>query len=40
MAVHNHGSEEGEGLACNEALQPDGSLQGACLSGQEDKTEE
>lgn len=31
MTVHNHGSEEGEGLACAELRLPDGSLKGACL---------
>lgn len=29
--VHNHGPEDGPGLACNELRQPDGSLRGACL---------
>lgn len=29
--VHNHGPEDGPGLACNEALMPDGSRRGACL---------
>lgn len=29
-AVHNHGTEEGEGLACREVL-VDGELKGACL---------
>lgn len=32
MPVHNHGSEEGAGLACNESRLPDGSLLGACMS--------
>jgi hypothetical protein len=31
VTVHNHGSEEGAGLACNESRLPDGSLIGACL---------
>lgn len=31
MTVHNHGSEEGAGLACNESRLPDGSLIGACM---------
>jgi hypothetical protein len=31
MAVHNHGPEEGPGLACNESRLSDGSLRGACL---------
>lgn len=31
MVIHNHGSEEGEGLACNELRLPDGSLKGKCL---------
>lgn len=31
MAVHNHGAEEGAGLACNELRLPDGSLRGACI---------
>jgi hypothetical protein len=31
MTVHNHGPEEGVGLACNESRLPDGSLQGVCL---------
>lgn len=30
MTVHNHGPEEGAGLACNESRLPDGSLLGAC----------
>ena len=30
MAVHNHGTEEGEGLACREVL-VNGELKGACL---------
>jgi len=29
--IHNHGSEEGPGLACNELLLPDGSIRGACI---------
>lgn len=29
--IHNHGSEEGEGLACNELRLPDGSRRGKCL---------
>lgn len=32
MTVHNHGPEEGVGLACNESRLPDGSLRGACMS--------
>jgi hypothetical protein len=35
MAVHNHGAEEGAGLACNELRLPDGSLRGACLMDDE-----
>lgn len=31
MPVHNHGTEDGPGLACKETRQPDGSLRGACL---------
>ena len=34
MTIHNHGPEEGAGLACNELRLPDGSLKGACLGGQ------
>jgi len=30
MPVHNHGTEEGEGLACRE-LWVNGELKGACL---------
>ncbi|QFG08473.1 hypothetical protein I5H09_gp018 [Mycobacterium phage Yunkel11] len=30
MAVHNHGTEDGPGLACRERL-VDGKLRGACL---------
>ncbi|AXQ61294.1 hypothetical protein SEA_LIBERTYBELL_53 [Streptomyces phage LibertyBell] len=30
MMVHNHGTEEGPGLDCNEA-EIDGELKGACL---------
>lgn len=29
MTVHNHGSEEGPGLSCNETV-IDGKLKGAC----------
>jgi hypothetical protein len=29
--IHNHGSEEGAGLSCNELRLPDGSRKGACL---------
>lgn len=29
--MHNHGPEDGPGLACNEVRQPDGALKGACL---------
>lgn len=39
MTVHNHGSEEGEGLACNESKSEDGTLRGACMKD-EDSTEE
>jgi hypothetical protein len=35
MTVHNHGPEEGAGLACNESRLPDGSLQGVCLMPKE-----
>jgi len=31
MAVHNHGSEEGPGLSCNEVTLTDGSVKGVCL---------
>jgi hypothetical protein len=31
MTVHNHGSEEGEGLACPELRLPSGELKGRCL---------
>jgi hypothetical protein len=31
VTVHNHGSEEGEGLACPETRLSDGSLKGRCL---------
>ncbi len=34
--IHNHGAEEGEGLACNEFRLPDGSIMGACLLTQYD----
>lgn len=38
MTVHNHGPEEGVGLACNESRLPDGSLRGACtMPEQNDK---
>lgn len=30
--VHNHGAEEGRGLACREVRSPDGSLRGQCLA--------
>jgi hypothetical protein len=29
--VHNHGSEDGPGLACRETRQPDGRLRGECM---------
>lgn len=29
--MHNHGPEEGAGLACNELALPDGSRKGACI---------
>lgn len=29
--IHNHGSEDGEGLGCPELRRPDGSLKGKCL---------
>jgi hypothetical protein len=32
MPVHNHGTEDGPGLACRETRQPDGSLKGECLN--------
>jgi hypothetical protein len=31
MTVHNHGTEEGEGLACPETRLPGGQLKGRCL---------
>lgn len=31
MTVHNHGSEEGEGLSCAEVELSDGSIRGMCL---------
>jgi len=31
MPVHNHESEEGAGLSCNESRLPDGSIVGTCL---------
>lgn len=31
MSIHNHGSEEGDGLSCPETRQDDGSLQGKCM---------
>lgn len=34
MPVHNHGSEEGAGLICNESRLPDGSCRGACMSSE------
>ena len=37
MAVHNHGTEEGEGLACREML-VDGELKGACLREHANRT--
>lgn len=37
MAVHNHGTEEGEGLACREVL-VDGELKGACLRQDAERT--
>lgn len=30
--IHNHGPEEGAGLACNEIRRSDGSVRGACMS--------
>lgn len=30
--VHNHGTEDGEGLACPETRLPDGTLQGKCMA--------
>lgn len=35
--VHNHGTEDGPGLACRETRLPDGSLRGACMDGLRDK---
>lgn len=35
VAVHNHGSEEGPGLSCNEITLDDGTIKGVCL-GNED----
>lgn len=29
--MHNHGPEEGPGLACNEVKLPDGTTKGSCL---------
>jgi hypothetical protein len=37
MAVHNHGTEEGEGLACREVL-VNGELKGACLRSDDLRT--
>jgi hypothetical protein len=37
VPVHNHGTEEGEGLACREVL-VDGELKGACLREQAERT--
>lgn len=37
--VHNHGAEEGAGLACNELRQPDGSLKGQCLVKEEETSQ-
>lgn len=31
MAVHDHGTEEGPGLSCNELRLPSGELRGACI---------
>jgi hypothetical protein len=31
VTVHNHGSEDGEGLACPETRLPGGQLKGRCL---------
>jgi len=31
VTVHNHGTEEGAGLSCNELRLPDGSLRGSCV---------
>lgn len=36
MPVHNHGSEDGPGLRCNEVKLPDGTLRGVCLLTPED----
>jgi hypothetical protein len=36
VVVHNHGAEEGRGLACNESRLPDGSLRGACMMDSSD----
>lgn len=33
--VHNHGPEEGKGLACREYLTPEGVLRGSCLDDTE-----
>ena len=32
LRVHDHGPEDGPGLACNETRLPDGTLRGACLT--------
>lgn len=37
VAVHNHGTEDGEGLACREVL-VDGELKGACLREYAERT--
>ena len=37
MVVHNHGSEEGAGLSCNELRLPNGQFRGACLVNEEKK---
>lgn len=35
--MHNHGPEEGDGLACNELLLADGTKAGACLVRTDDE---
>lgn len=35
MTVHNHGTEEGDGLSCPESRQDDGSLKGECVKLEE-----
>jgi hypothetical protein len=37
MPVHNHGTEEGAGLACREFRLSNGSIQGACMMSPEER---